>query len=68
MDDYQEHMAGIGHAQTAAAAHKPFTLEDRIVYHTYFTYAHGLDGLWGMYEWLDPLPKAAMRRRLVAPP
>ena len=45
-----------------------FVLEDRVVYHTYSTSARGLDGLWGMYEWLDPLPKAAMRRRLVAPP
>jgi predicted dithiol-disulfide oxidoreductase (DUF899 family) len=26
-----------------------FALEDGIVYHTYSTYARGLDGLWGMY-------------------
>jgi predicted dithiol-disulfide oxidoreductase (DUF899 family) len=30
-----------------------FVLEDGIVYHTYSTYARGLDGLWGMYQWLD---------------
>ena len=26
-----------------------FALEDGVVYHTYSTYARGLDGLWGMY-------------------
>ena len=30
-----------------------FALEDTVVYHTYSTYARGLDGLWGMYQWLD---------------
>jgi predicted dithiol-disulfide oxidoreductase (DUF899 family) len=34
-----------------------FTLEDGIVYHTYSTYARGLDGLWGMYQWLDRAPR-----------
>jgi len=33
-----------------------FVLEDGIVYHTYSTYARGLDGLWGMYQWLDRAP------------
>jgi predicted dithiol-disulfide oxidoreductase (DUF899 family) len=33
-----------------------FVLEDGIVYHTYSTYARGLDGLWGMYQWLDRTP------------
>jgi predicted dithiol-disulfide oxidoreductase (DUF899 family) len=33
-----------------------FALEDGIVYHTYSTYARGLDGLWGMYQWLDRAP------------
>jgi predicted dithiol-disulfide oxidoreductase (DUF899 family) len=32
-------------------------LEDGVVYHTYSTYARGLDGLWGMYQWLDRAPK-----------
>ncbi len=27
------------------------------VYHTYSTYARGLDGLWGMYQWLDRAPR-----------
>src|SRR5580765_4019977 len=34
-----------------------FTLEDDVVYHTYSTYSRGLDGLWGMYQWLDRAPK-----------
>jgi predicted dithiol-disulfide oxidoreductase (DUF899 family) len=34
-----------------------FVLEDGTVYHTYSTYARGLDGLWGMYQWLDRAPK-----------
>jgi len=34
-----------------------FALEDGVVYHTYSTYARGLDGLWGMYQWLDRAPR-----------
>ncbi|MEW5757320.1 MAG: thioredoxin family protein [Pseudomonadota bacterium] len=34
-----------------------FVLEDGVVYHTYSTYARGLDVLWGMYPWLDRAPK-----------
>ena len=35
-----------------------FVLEDDgVVYHAYSTYARGLDGLWGMYQWLDRAPK-----------
>ena len=34
-----------------------FVLEDGVVYHTYSTYARGLDGLWNMYQWLDRAPK-----------
>lgn len=33
-----------------------FVLEDGEVYHTYSAYARGLDGLWGMYQWLDRAP------------
>jgi predicted dithiol-disulfide oxidoreductase (DUF899 family) len=33
-----------------------FVLEDGVVYHTYSTYARGVDGLWGMYQWLDRAP------------
>jgi predicted dithiol-disulfide oxidoreductase (DUF899 family) len=34
-----------------------FALEDGIVHHTYSTYARGVDGLWGAYQWLDRAPK-----------
>jgi predicted dithiol-disulfide oxidoreductase (DUF899 family) len=34
-----------------------FVLEDGAIYHTYSTYARGLDALWGMYPWLDRAPK-----------
>jgi predicted dithiol-disulfide oxidoreductase (DUF899 family) len=34
-----------------------FALDDGIVYHTYSAYARGLDGLWGMYQWLDRAPR-----------
>jgi predicted dithiol-disulfide oxidoreductase (DUF899 family) len=34
-----------------------FALEDGIVYHTYSAYSRGLDGLWGMYQWLDRAPR-----------
>ena len=34
-----------------------FVLDGGAVYHTYSTYARGLDGLWGMYQWLDRAPK-----------
>jgi predicted dithiol-disulfide oxidoreductase (DUF899 family) len=33
-----------------------FALSDGVVYHTYSTYARGLDTLWGMYQWLDRAP------------
>src|SRR5262245_46931859 len=34
-----------------------FVLEDGVIYHTYSTYSRGLDGLWGMYQWLDRASK-----------
>jgi len=34
-----------------------FVNEDGVVYHTYSAYARGLDGLWGMYQWLDRAPR-----------
>jgi predicted dithiol-disulfide oxidoreductase (DUF899 family) len=34
-----------------------FVLEEGVVYHTYSTFARGLDGLWGMYQWLDRAPR-----------
>jgi predicted dithiol-disulfide oxidoreductase (DUF899 family) len=34
-----------------------FALDNSVVYHTYSTYARGVDPLWGMYPWLDRAPK-----------
>src|SRR5205085_4960620 len=34
-----------------------FAVEDGVVYHTYSAYSRGVDGLWGMYQWLDRAPK-----------
>jgi predicted dithiol-disulfide oxidoreductase (DUF899 family) len=33
-----------------------FALKDGVVYHTYSTYARGLDVLWNTYQWLDRAP------------
>jgi predicted dithiol-disulfide oxidoreductase (DUF899 family) len=38
-------------------------LEDGVVYHTYSAYARGLDGLWGMYQWLDRAPRGRSETR-----
>jgi len=34
-----------------------FVNEDGVVYHTYSAYARGVDGIWGMYQWLDRAPR-----------
>jgi predicted dithiol-disulfide oxidoreductase (DUF899 family) len=34
-----------------------FFREGGVIYHTYSTYARGVDGVWGMYQWLDRAPK-----------
>jgi hypothetical protein len=39
-----------------------FAIEDGIVYHTYSRYARGVDGIWGMYQWLDRSPKGRNER------
>jgi predicted dithiol-disulfide oxidoreductase (DUF899 family) len=33
-----------------------FALEDGVVYHTYSAYERGVDGIWGMFQWLDRAP------------
>ena len=33
-----------------------FAIQDDVVCHTYSAYGRGLDGLWGMYQWLDRAP------------
>jgi predicted dithiol-disulfide oxidoreductase (DUF899 family) len=39
-----------------------FLLQDGIIYHTYSTYARGVDAIWGKYAWLDRAPKGRARQ------
>ena len=41
-----------------------FALQDGVVYHTYSAYSRGVDGLWGMYQWLDRAPKGRNETRV----
>ena len=54
-------LAGIGTSWATYREESPgmsaFVLEDGAVYHTYTAYSRGLDGLWGMYQWLDRAPR-----------
>ena len=34
-----------------------FIRENGAIYHTYSSYSRGVDGVWGMYAWLDRAPK-----------
>ena len=34
-----------------------FAREGDAIFHVYSSYARGLDGVWGMYQWLDRAPK-----------
>ena len=56
-----EMAAGVGVDVPTYTRERPgmsaFVLEDGVVYHTYSTYSRGVDGLWGMYQWLDRAPK-----------
>lgn len=51
------HAAMVGTDNATYARERPgmsaFSIEDGAVYHTYSAFARGLDGLWGMYQWLD---------------
>jgi predicted dithiol-disulfide oxidoreductase (DUF899 family) len=53
--------AGVGVDRATFTRERPgisaFALEDGVVYHTYSAYSRGVDGLWGMYQWLDRAPK-----------
>jgi predicted dithiol-disulfide oxidoreductase (DUF899 family) len=34
-----------------------FVIDEGALFHTYSTYARGVDVLWGLYQWLDRAPK-----------
>jgi predicted dithiol-disulfide oxidoreductase (DUF899 family) len=61
-----QHAASCGTDTATFMRDKPgmsaFVREDGVVYHTYSTYARGLDGLWGAYQWLDRAPKGRNER------
>ncbi len=52
--------AGVGVDYRAYWRERPglsaFVREDGAVYHTYSAYSRGVDGIWGMYQWLDRAP------------
>ncbi len=65
--DQKEPPAGVGEFAKTCGVDAPtfvrdrpgmsaFAMQDGQVHHTYSTYARGLDGLWGMYQWLDRAP------------
>ena len=39
-----------------------FVIEDSVIYHTYSTYARGVDAIWAKYQWLDRAPKGRKGR------
>lgn len=55
-----EFAKGCGTSGQSYARDRPglsaFIRQDGIVYHTYSTYARGVDILWGGYQWLDRAP------------
>jgi predicted dithiol-disulfide oxidoreductase (DUF899 family) len=55
-----EHAAMVGTDTATFTRERPglsaFMREDGVIYHTYSAFARGLDGLWGMYQWLDRAP------------
>jgi predicted dithiol-disulfide oxidoreductase (DUF899 family) len=57
----REFAAGAGTDWNTFTRERPglstFALEAGVVYHSYSAYARGLDGLWGMYQWLDRAPR-----------
>jgi predicted dithiol-disulfide oxidoreductase (DUF899 family) len=46
----------ITYRREAPPRRERFALEDGVVYHAYSAYARRVDGLWGMYRWLDRAP------------
>ena len=50
------------HLCAREAGHERVRAQDGVVYHTYSTFARGLDGLWGAFQWLDRAPKGRNER------
>jgi predicted dithiol-disulfide oxidoreductase (DUF899 family) len=45
-----------------------FALDEGVIYYTYSAYARGLDGLWGMHQWLDRAPLGRNEKRALDDP
>ncbi len=58
LDDFASSIVGTDWAtyRRQGPGMSAFVRADDVVYHTYSAYARGLDGLWGMYQWLDRAP------------
>ena len=58
LDEFASRMAGTDWAtyRHEGPGMSAFALQDGAVYHTYSAYSRGIDGLWGMYQWLDRAP------------
>ncbi|WP_119389230.1 DUF899 domain-containing protein [Taklimakanibacter lacteus] len=58
--EVSRHAAMAGTDAAAFTRERPgmssFIRADDVIYHTYSAFARGLDGLWGMYQWLDRAP------------
>ena len=56
-----KHAASCGTDHATFVRERPgmsaFVREDGVIYHTYSTYGRGVDGIWGLYPWLDRAPK-----------
>jgi predicted dithiol-disulfide oxidoreductase (DUF899 family) len=50
------------HLLARSAGHERVRAQDGVVYHTYSAYACGLDGFWGMYQWLDRAPTSPLTK------
>jgi predicted dithiol-disulfide oxidoreductase (DUF899 family) len=44
-----------------------FARSDGVVHHTYSSYSRGIDGLWGVYQWLDRAPHGRNEPEVHAP-
>jgi predicted dithiol-disulfide oxidoreductase (DUF899 family) len=58
LDEFAASMAGTDWAtyRSEGPGISAFAMQDGTVYHTYSAYNRGVDGVWGMYQWLDRAP------------
>lgn len=59
---------GLDDVCAGIARNERVVLDDGVIYHTYSAYSRGLDGLWGMYLWLDRAPRGRNEDRAETDP